>query len=205
MNGYIKLQRKFTSWEWYKNANTSRVFLHLLLIAEWEDRAFEGHIIPAGCVYVSIPKIASDLKLSTKEVRTALQHLQGSGEIGKETSAKWASKGQVLRIENWAFYQGEASKNGRQTAGKRQAKGKSTIIKENKNIKNSKQEEDVLALLTEEEADTLEKLCRSPEAFLGLVDHLNARRITDKNISDIYAYCYKVGVLEGYIFEGVRA
>ena len=33
MSGWIKLHRKITEWEWYSDANTFRVFMHLLLTA----------------------------------------------------------------------------------------------------------------------------------------------------------------------------
>ncbi|MBQ5686491.1 MAG: hypothetical protein IIV23_02215, partial [Ruminococcus sp.] len=55
--GYIKLHRKLTKWEWYHNANTFRVFIHLLLTANYEPRRFEGKVIDIGQRATSIHKL----------------------------------------------------------------------------------------------------------------------------------------------------
>lgn len=43
---YIKLSRNLLDWGWYKDANTSRVFLHCLLKANWKDGEYYGVRIP---------------------------------------------------------------------------------------------------------------------------------------------------------------
>ena len=32
-NGYVTIQRKIVKWEWYKNPNTFKLFVHLILTA----------------------------------------------------------------------------------------------------------------------------------------------------------------------------
>src|SRR3990167_7635558 len=49
--GYFPLWRKIVDWGWYKEGNTARVFLHLLLMANFADKHYLGHIIKRGqCV-----------------------------------------------------------------------------------------------------------------------------------------------------------
>ena len=43
MNGWIKLHRKITEWEWYTDRNTLAVFLHLLIMANIEDKKYRGY------------------------------------------------------------------------------------------------------------------------------------------------------------------
>ena len=42
---YIKLFRKMLTWEWYGDTNTTRVFLHILLNAQYQPSRLNGHEI----------------------------------------------------------------------------------------------------------------------------------------------------------------
>ena len=74
--GFIVLQRKILSWDWYKDSNTKAVFLHLLLTANYEPVEWRGVKIKVGQRITSISKLSNELDLSFKEIRTALKHLQ---------------------------------------------------------------------------------------------------------------------------------
>lgn len=41
-NGFIMLPRSITNWQWYDEPNTMRIFLHLLLTANYTDRSWHG-------------------------------------------------------------------------------------------------------------------------------------------------------------------
>ena len=59
--GFIKLHRSILSWEWYSDEITVRVFLHLLLNANWEDSKFQGYEIPRGSLVTSYARNAAKL------------------------------------------------------------------------------------------------------------------------------------------------
>lgn len=100
--GYLKIHRQITEWEWYNNANTMRVFLHLLFTANFTETEFKGDkIMPGQCV-VSLENLAKTLNLSKQEVRTTLSHLLSTQEI---TQVK-KPYGSIISIENWGKYQG---------------------------------------------------------------------------------------------------
>ena len=42
MSGWVKIHRQITEWEWYRDANTFRVFMHLLLSANYEDKRWRN-------------------------------------------------------------------------------------------------------------------------------------------------------------------
>ena len=106
---YIKLFRRFTEWGWYSDGNTMRVFLHILLNANYKDGEFKGHKIRAGECVFGRKAAAEALGLSEQQIRTALHHLRKSGEI---STSKVTNKFTILRVEKWAFYQGgEAESN----------------------------------------------------------------------------------------------
>lgn len=104
MNGFIKIDRKMLEWEWYTNKNTKSVFLHCLLLANWEDGTYRGRIIPRGSFVSSIKLLAAELNLTENEVRTALKHLIETGEISKKSTNKYT----IFTVEKYNLYQGEA-------------------------------------------------------------------------------------------------
>lgn len=101
MEGYIKLYRSLLQWEWYQDANTSRVFQHLLLNANHADGSWKGVKILAGQLVTSSTSIAAALRLSRQAVRTALLHLKSTGEITIQTTNNFI----LVTIANWASYQ----------------------------------------------------------------------------------------------------
>lgn len=127
--GFIVLQRKILSWDWYKDSNTKAVFLHLLLTANYEPGEWRGVKIKAGQRITSISKLSNELDLSFKEIRTALKHLQKTGEVACESTSQYT----VITIKNYERYQKAAivtaSNAASSKASKGQARGnKGTII-----------------------------------------------------------------------------
>lgn len=103
MSGYVKIFRKITDWEWYKDPATRSVFLHLLFIANWKDGKYKGVDVPRGAAVVSVVKMAEDLGFSRQQTRTALSHLQSTNEI----TIKGYSKFSVITLNNYSDYQND--------------------------------------------------------------------------------------------------
>lgn len=100
-NGFIKLNRRLTKWEWYQNANTMRVWIHLLLNANWEDRGFEGTDVNRGELILNYKRFGAELGLTYQEVRTAIEHLKSTGELTARKDGKFV----VISIVNYDEYQ----------------------------------------------------------------------------------------------------
>lgn len=142
--GYIKLFRSMTTWEWYQDANTTRVFLHLLLNANWEDSRYRGYYIPRGSVVTGLHSLSESLGISIKSVRTALKHLKSTGEVTIKTTNRFS----IVTIANWEKFQGNIEEGASQMAGQVAHKGQSkgsqgATYKEYKEIKNIRREEDI--------------------------------------------------------------
>lgn len=114
-NGFVKLHRSILKWEWYDDANTFRLFVHLLLSASIEESRWHGDVIKRGELVVSYPSLAKQLKISEKSVRTALAHLKQTGEVAVRKTPKYT----VVTVSNYEKFQQAAGK----TAGKGQAMG----------------------------------------------------------------------------------
>ena len=99
--GWIKLWRKFTEWEWYKDGNTMRVFIHLLLTANIEPCRFKGYEVGVGCRVIGRKSLSEELNISEKSVRTALKHLKETNEVAIFSTSKFS----IVKINNWLIYQ----------------------------------------------------------------------------------------------------
>lgn len=81
MEGWIKLHRKMTAWEWYKNPNTFKLFIHCLLIANHEEKQWRGITIKRGQFIRSYANLATESGLTIQQVRTALSNLKSTQDI----------------------------------------------------------------------------------------------------------------------------
>ena len=112
-SGYIKLHRKITSWEWYDDPAVFRVFIHLLLNANYEDRKWHGIEIRRGEYLTSRAKLAAETKLSEQTIRRALTCLKSTNEITIRTTKRWS----LITVENYTKYHRSASQPSGQPSG----------------------------------------------------------------------------------------
>lgn len=99
--GWIKIHRRMIKWEWYSDGNTFRVFMHLLLTANYEDSRYKGYLIPRGSVVIGRHKLAKTLAITEQSVRTAINHLKSTNEI----TIKVTNRFSIATIVNYDFYQ----------------------------------------------------------------------------------------------------
>lgn len=115
---FIKLYDKILQWEWYSDINTFRLFIHLLLKANYKDASFEGHMIRRGQLVTSLPKLAAGTALSERQVRVSLEHLKMTGEVTSKAYPKY----RVITIVRYDDYQSNDRQNDRQMTGETSAK-----------------------------------------------------------------------------------
>lgn len=139
MNGYIKLFRRITDWEWYGDANTMRVFIHILLNVNFETKGYKGiEIKPGQCVF-GRKAWADELGLTERQVRTAINHLKSTNEVSTKSTNRFT----VITVENWELWQIEGGKATNETTNNESNRSQTevkqtTTPKEYKNIKKDK-------------------------------------------------------------------
>ena len=128
--GFIALFRQFTEWEWYDDANTMRLFIHCLLLANYKDKKWRGKLIKRGSFITSQPKLAHSLKLSIMQIRNSLTKLKTTGEITVYTTADYS----VITVKNYNQYQDNNSLINSQKTQKQQSSNRltTTTNKDNK-------------------------------------------------------------------------
>ena len=136
MEGYIKLYRQVMKWEWYDDANTFRLFIHLLLKANYEDAQWRGLTIKRGQLFTSIGHLSHELKISDKAIRIALDKLIKT----KEVVSKGASNGTMITICKYDSYQSSFNTEG-QTDG--QTRGEPGATNNNNNNNKEKKNKEI--------------------------------------------------------------
>ena len=139
-NGWIKLHRSLLKWEWYDNINTRIVFLHLLLTVNTSDIKWHGIEVKRGSRISSYAILATETKLSVQEVRTAINHLESTGEVTRCSHSKFT----VFTIKNYDKHQGSTNKSTSNQQAKQQTTNKQSTssqqqykkVKEDKESKN---------------------------------------------------------------------
>lgn len=102
---YVKISRKILEWEWYTDINTKVLFLHILLKANWKQGRFQGTEVPRGSFVTSQQNLALETGLTLKNVRTALKHLENTGEVAVNRHPKFS----VITIKNYDKHQSGGS------------------------------------------------------------------------------------------------
>ncbi len=115
-SGRIDLHRKILDWEWYSDINTCRLFIHMLLKANWKEGNFKGTTVPRGSFISSLEKLSAETSLTMRELRTAILHLKTTGELTVRTTNKYS----VFTVNNYNLYQHSDTQSESQETNERQ-------------------------------------------------------------------------------------
>ena len=122
MDGWIKIHYKFLSWEWFQDDGMVRLFINLLLRANFQPKKWKGILLERGQLVTGRRQLSIETGLSERTIRTCLQRLEDTGEITIKTTNKFS----IITICNYDTYQYEDNKNGQQTTNKRQTNDQQT-------------------------------------------------------------------------------
>lgn len=107
--GFIKLDRNIFEHWIFQDAEKFRAFVDLIQLARWKDEKLlignDVVTVPRGSYYTSELKLAERWCWSRKKTREFLKLLENEKMIIK----KGTTKGTMLTIENYRFYQDEGT------------------------------------------------------------------------------------------------
>ena len=150
---FIKLNRNILEWEWFSDVNTCRLFIYMLLKANWKEGKFHGTTVPRGSFVSSIQKLSQETNLSVQQIKTAINHLKSTGEITSKATNKYT----VFTIKNYNLYQDVNQQDNKQPTNEQQTSNKQlTTIEERKNIKKERIKEKDLIV-------SKDTICPEPE------------------------------------------
>lgn len=132
--GWIKIHRKMLDWEWYSDTNVTRLFLHCLLKANFEDKRWRGMLIKRGSFVASMKTISDEIHLSPQEISTAFKKLETTGEVTRQATNQFT----YVIINNYDSYQCFAETE-QQTEQQTSNKRATNEQQQHKNDKNNKE------------------------------------------------------------------
>lgn len=130
--GFITLNRALLDWRWYSDIKTTRVFVHLILTANYEDHGFREITVKRGQRIFTYSGLEREINLSVSEIRTALEHLKVSGDVTIESNNMYS----IITIVSYEKFVGttnENMSNSNEIANKQQQWKKKKKIKKDKN------------------------------------------------------------------------
>lgn len=104
---FIQLDRNILRWRWYQDANTFRVFIHLLLKAQYADEMYKDIKICRGDVVTSYNSIAESLGITYDQARNSMNHLRKTKEVTITRHSNFI----VVSIVRYNDYQGRYQSN----------------------------------------------------------------------------------------------
>ena len=110
MVGHVILHRDIMEWEWYQSSNVFRLYVHLLMKANFKDKKWQGQVIKRGELITSIGHLSSELMITHQSIRTALSKLESSGYIMLRPTNKFT----LIAIVNYDNLQTATSKSNKQ-------------------------------------------------------------------------------------------
>ncbi len=126
-SGFIKIHRKILEWPWYKDINTCRVFIHMLLKANWKEGRFRDTTVPRGSFVSSLDKLSEETLLTKREIRTAISHLKTTGELTVKTTNRYS----IFTVKNYELYQSDDTQSDIKATSRRHSNDTlTTLIKE---------------------------------------------------------------------------
>ena len=134
---WIKLNRAILDWEWYDDVNVARVFIHLLLTANYEPKNWHGIQIERGQRVISIGGLAEETGLTVRQTRTALDKLKATGELTSRATNKYT----LVTIENYSKFQDVKRDSDKQNGKQRDKRATNERQTNDNNIRNKEYKE----------------------------------------------------------------
>ena len=147
--------RRFLEWEWYDQTSMVRLFLHLLLKANYEDKKWHGVVIKRGQLVTSFANLSAETGLSLQVVRSCLDKLQSTGEVNKQSTSQYT----IITVCKYADYQqaedGEQQTNNIPITSEQQTSNK-RVTNEQQQHKNIRKKEDKNNITPSNEGESVE-------------------------------------------------
>jgi len=109
--GWIKIYRKFSDWEWFNISEMVHLFIYLLINANHQDGEWRGINIKRGQILTGLNSLNNDTKISIQTLRTCLKRLEKTHEINIQVTNKYS----IITICKYDDYQTEKTITNKQS------------------------------------------------------------------------------------------
>ncbi len=117
MEGWIKLHRKFTKWEWFNDSNMVHLFLYLLLQSNHEPNRWKGIEVDRGQIITGLKSLSKNTGISIQSIRTSLDRLISTGEITRKPTNKYSII-TIYKYDDYQLIEGDANNQNNKLSNK---------------------------------------------------------------------------------------
>lgn len=135
--GFIRLFRCITEWEWYTDIPVRVLFEHCLLKANHVDKEWRGIKIKRGSFLTSRENLAISTGLTVQQVRTAIKKLKLTNELTIKTTSQYS----IISINNYDLYQNNNQQINQQTTNEQPTSNQRITTTNNELIMKNNEEE----------------------------------------------------------------
>ena len=101
LSGYIKLYRRLTAWEWYKESPMVHMLVHLIMMANRQPGRWKGVDVLRGQLITGRHALSMQTGISERSCRTCLERLKTTKEIAIITTNRYT----LITVLNYDTYQ----------------------------------------------------------------------------------------------------
>lgn len=181
MQGRVKFHRKITERERYSDANTFRVFFHLITIANHKDWKRQWIEVKRWQTITGRIELAKQLNLSEMQIRTSLDKLERTGEISKKVTNRYS----IITVVKYCDYNDYDLEDNQQITNKQPTDNQQLTT--NKNDKNDKNEKEIIS-----------------SDFFDLFRMQYPRKINKEKSKQLFDKCIKSWVDPNIIIAGAK-
>lgn len=98
---FIKLNRQLLEWRYWYSETAVKLWILILMKANWKDGWFMGTAIPRGSFATSISNLAVEAGCSESTVRRWLGRFEEDGQITRKVTNRFTQ----INVINYGFYQ----------------------------------------------------------------------------------------------------
>ena len=120
MAGRIKIHRQITDREWYTDHNTFRLFFHLLLTVNYEEKKWRWVSVLRWSIITSYGNLATSVWLSLQKTRTCLDKLKATWEVTIKSTSKYT----IISVVKYSDYQDTETEVTRKPTNQQQTNNK---------------------------------------------------------------------------------
>ena len=101
VGNYIKISRQMVEWRFWYSEIAVKLWIILLLKANWRDGWFMGTKIPRGSLATSMRNLAEECGVSEKTIKKWLNRFEEDGQIVRSGTNRYT----LITLINYGFYQ----------------------------------------------------------------------------------------------------
>ena len=151
---FIKLNRQLLEWRYWYSETAVKLWILILMKANWKDGWFMGELIPRGSLATSMANLAFEAGCSESTARRWLGRFEEDGQITRRVTNRFTQ----INVINYSFYQDVPDEGGERVTERMTERVTDQMTEQMTPNRRSKEREEIKKERRERVAPTLEEI-----------------------------------------------